>query len=367
MKIGIIALLQNLDPAYSVATVVLSHIRMLKKQGHTPVLLTSSDSSITEDRAGCEVRSVIPVWKLYDYPQVSDIREEDRPRVEEVKNAILENTKDCLILVEHDCIMQGWFAIHGLAMNYIPNIKHVIHSRVGGQPIKKLPDNHKVLVLNAECIRETESAYNIPGRVTAIPNPMDICEYFEMDELTKTWVRNWNLLDFDYIFTYPFSATRRDAKGFDFFALFTKYMNNRGYKTAGIFLMAHGNEMPPVNWDTCHFSNLMYPDHNMGVSRKVVRDFFLLSDGFIFPSKKELSPLVHLEAGLAKNTVILNECLNIHGLSEDLSDLTNKNFELVMRTFLQKSEGLNEFRRIRKGFNEQIIGKRLCDWLLEAA
>ncbi len=364
-KVGIIALLQSLDPAYSVATVVLSHVRMLKKQGFVPVLLTSEDSSITDEEVGCEVRAVIPVWQLFDYTETGNIRVEDRPRIDDVRNVIERSTKDCDILIEHDCIMQGWFAIHGLALNYIPNVRHVIHSRVNHQPIKKIPETHRVLVLNRNEIIPTEKAYQAEGRVTAIPNAMDICDYHGMEPLTREWIEKWKLHEYDYIFTYPFSATRKDAKGFDWFALFTKYMNDMGNKTAGVFLMAHGDKLPPISWDFCHFSNHMFPEHRMGVSRKIVRDFMLYSDGFLFPSVSELSPIVHLEAAASKNCVILNNILHIDhdSYNEDMQNLTNAHFELVRRRFLEGSRMLNEFRRVRRYMNENEIGKRLCDWL----
>ena len=365
MKIGIFALLQNIDPAYSVATVVQSHIRIIKKYGHEPVLLTSTDSSVTsEEVSGAEVRKVIPVWRLRDYARNEPLTEEDMPRVKEVLMAISPHIQDLDRLIDHDCCLQGWFKVHGDALNLLPNVCHVIHSVPGTQPVASLGEGHRLLVLNENQVEKAKQAYDTQA-VTAISNPLDIREYLNFGPITRRFIEDWNLLSYDYIFTYPLSATRWNAKGVPFLTEFTKYMSSNGYRVAVVLLLAHANAIGDVVLDFHHYSNASYPEHKNGVPREVVRDFMLLSDGFFLPSHSELSPLVHMEAALAKNIVYLNGSLNLTSKARkfNAADRFNWNFDALLRDFLESSKHLDEFRRVRKDMNEDVIGKRLIDWI----
>lgn len=369
MKIAILSLLQDIDPGYAVATVTLSHIRMLKEQGHEVLLLTSEDSILKEEDVGCEVRCELPVWQLHDYVSRETIKEDDNDKVTKIKE-VIEKYSD-YILIEHDFILQGWYYPHGLATTYFDDVWHVIHSKVSDStPVNKLPKSHKIIVLDESLIEATEKHYEASNRVFCIPNPVDILEFNAVEEETRRMVKEWDLLDYDYIFTYPFCATRWTAKGADFFAIFTKYMENQGLKVAGVFLMSHANEgFKKPNWDTCHFSNIMFKEYEFGVSKKVVRDFMWLSDGFLLPSHSETSSLVYKEAALAKNPVILNRLLKLNSKAPtaNLMRISDDNYELVLQQFLKESEHLEDFRFIRKNLNEKAVGKKLSNLLKQYA
>ena len=362
MRIGVISLLQNIDPAYSVATVTLSHLRMLKLHGHEPVLITGTDSSLEEKDIGCEIMKILPVWHWKDYRLGEDLIEEDEKHVEEVKLALAEHTSGMRLLA-HDMILQGWYRPYGEALMAADKVWHVIHSRVGGGHKFQLPEGHKIMVLNESLVEETRVWF---GRDTiCVPNAVDILEYNKCQELTRKWVKDWGLLDYDYIFTYPLSAPRWGAKGVDWLATFVKYMNIQGHKTALVLLLAHANTDQKFSFDTDHYSNVMYEEHKLGVSHDVVRDFMQISDGFLLPSVSETSSLVAQEAALSKNCVILNRILKLPykaGIA-DMRALNDLSFEFVLRQFLDESKHLNEFRRVRKEMNEYRIGKRLSEWL----
>lgn len=365
MKIAIVALLQNLDPAYSVATVVQSHIRMLKKAGHEPVLLTTTDSSIKpEDIGGVEVRAIIPVWKLRDYNCGEELTPEDKDNLKRVVAVLQKHLPEFDRVMEHDCILQGWFAVHGMALNHFEDVGHVIHSIPKNQYIPELGPWHRLLVLNENQIETAKLAYHTE-QVTALSNPLDIREFLGMSDITKRFIKDWNLLSYDYIITLPFSGTRWNAKGVPWLATFCKYMENHGKKVALVLLIAHANKLENLSFDKNHFSNAMYEEHKNGVPREVVRDFMLLSDGFFLPSSSELSPLVHMEAALAKNTVFLNGRLKVDSLAHTFNaDMQEWVYDVTMRDFMEKSKHLDEFRRVRKEMNEDAIGQKLCSWIL---
>lgn len=365
MKIAFVNVLYDIDPGYAVSTVLLSHIRMVKKQGYEPVLITTKDSKLTDKETGCEVRKVMPVLQLKDYYIGMPMDKEHTDLIPEIEKSIREATQDCARIVEHDLILQGWYAPYGEAIKRINNITHVIHSQPNNQYVQNIPDDHKILVLNQKLVEQAKAAYHTQN-VKVIENPVDIMEFLGFQDLTKQWINRWGLLDYDYIFTYPFCYTRWDTKGADWFAIFTKYMNNQGLKTAGVFLLSHANDCTR-NFDTCHFSNAMFEEHKFGVKREIVRDFMLLSDGFFLPSTAETSSLVYMEAALAKNPVILNRLLKLPANSKtaNLSETSNVMMETVLNLFLEESKPWSEFRRLRKSMNENIIGKKLCDLILE--
>jgi len=187
-----------------------------------------------------------------------------------------------------------------------------------------------------------------------------------MSAATKRFIQDWDLLSYDRIVTYPLSATRWGAKGVDFLDSFCHYMRNQGQNVALVLLLAHVDDPKKYTFGNGVFSNAMYPEHVSGVPREVVRDFMLLSDGFFLPSLSELSPLVHLEAALAKNPVFLNGGLKIdsYGATFNASERYNWNFDALMRDYLARSSHLDEFRRVRKHMNEDAIGKRLVSWVV---
>lgn len=368
MKIGIFALLQNLDPAYSVATVVKNQIKLISYFGHEPILITSADSSIkSEDVYGAEVRAVLPVWQFHDYTPDQELRDADVDHILEARKAIGEAIKDIDRLIEHDCILQGWFLPYGLALNHFDHVGHVIHSVPNNPSIKILNKTHRILVLNENLIEQTKRSYPDCSNITAISNHLDIRDYLGFHEATRRMIKDWKLLEYDYIFTYPLSATRWSSKGVPFLAEFTKYMWNQGYKVALVLLLGHARTLT-LSFDDCHLSNAMYDEYKDGVPREVVRDFMLLSDGFFFPSHSELSPLVHMEAALAKNPIYINRMLKLTTKAKtiDMTQQYNWNFELVLQDFLSTTKHLDEFRRVRKDMNQDVIGKRLIDWMTYA-
>lgn len=361
MKIAFINVLHDIDPAYSVGTVLLSHIRMAKKQGHEAVLITTEESKLTPEQVGCEVRKTMPIFQLKDYVRGMEMLPEHMAYADRIETAMRESVKDCDKVVEHDLILQGWYAPYGLAVARLGNVAHVIHSMPVNQYVTKLGEGDKVLVLNDKLVGQAKQAYGTEN-VGVVTNSVDICEFLGFGDLAKKWIREWKLLEYDYIFTYPLCATRWSSKGVDWLALFTKYMNDQGLKTALVLLLSHAPQDQKFTFDKDHFSNVMFDEWRSGVPRETVRDFMLLSDGFFLPSHAETSSLVYMEAALAKNPVFLNRLLNLPAKlpTANMMDSSNPFLEQTLNRFLEWSKPWDEFRRLRKEMNEEAIGKKLC-------
>src|SRR3989304_1632895 len=69
-KIGILSTFSNLDPAYSLVTVVLQQLQMLKRNGYQPILFGLTNF-MDQDKVpeGVELRAVVPQWVLEPYEQ----------------------------------------------------------------------------------------------------------------------------------------------------------------------------------------------------------------------------------------------------------------------------------------------------------
>lgn len=364
MKIAFINVLHDIDPAYSVSTVLLSHIRMVTKLGHEAVLVTTEESKLTNEEVGCEVRKTMPIGHLTDYMNGMTMEQRHVDMVDKIEAGMREGIKDCDKIVEHDLILQGWYAPYGLAVNRIGDVKHVIHSMPSNQYIRNIGPGDKILVMNEKLVEMTKQAYSTEN-VVVVHNSVDIQEFLGFEPTTREWVKKWGLLNYDFIFTYPLCATRWEHKGVDFLARFTKFMNRQGLKTALVLLLSHAPADQKFGFDTDVFSNVMFNDFRQGVNRKMVRDFMLLSDGFFLPSVAETSSLVYMEGCLAKNPVFLNRILNLPAkcptanMQRYTDDKSDALLEELLNRFMDYSKPWEEFRRLRKEMNEEAIGKKL--------
>lgn len=363
-KIGFLSIEHDIDPAYAVQSVLLTHIRMAKGQGHTPFLITTRTSTITDEQAGCEVRKVLPAFQLKDYLNGMTMEPEHVALVSEIELTMRVATEDCDHIVANDLVLQGWMAPYGVAVNRLGNVKHVIHSMPVNQYIRNLGKGDRLAVLNEKLVAQAKEAYGTEA-VDVIENAVDIGEFLGFQPITKQWIKEWKLDTMDYVFTYPLCVTRWDAKGVNWLALFTKYMNDQGLKAALVLLLSHVESDKTVKLDRMHFSNAMYPEWVAGVPKEVVRDFQLYSDGFMLPSTAETSSLVAMEAMLAKNTVFLNRVLKLPYECEtaNMLDSSNASMECTLARFLEASKHLDDFRNLRKTKNYGYVGKKLCDWI----
>jgi hypothetical protein len=321
---------------------------------------------ITDEQAGCEVRKVLPVFQLKDYMNGMKLNAEHEGVIPSIEISMRKATEDCDFIVANDLVVQGWYAPFGVAVCQIGNVKHIIHSMPVNQFIRKLGEGDRLAVLNDKLVDQAKSAYSTDA-VDVIENACDIGEFLGFDDVTKKWIKEWKLDQYDYIFTYPLCVTRWDAKGVNWLALFTKYMNDQGLKTALVLLLSHVDADRKFTFDKCHFSNAMFPEWKAGVPKNIVRDFQLYSDGFMLPSTAETSSLVYMEATLAKNCVFLNRTLRLPADCEtaNMLDSSNASLENTLSRFLKESKHLDEFRKLRKTKTYDAVGKRLCKFICQ--
>jgi hypothetical protein len=338
MKVGIFTTFTDLNPEYSLVTVVLQQLEMLKKYGYNPILFVLSNFH-GEIPEGVEIRKVIPQLILEPYGK-GDLSkfEED---VEKAKNAMEENMQDIDVCLTHDIIFINSYLPYNEALRRAIDGKlshigwlHWMHSApsirptMDGSPydnLYTLPKNSKLVYMNyTDVVRAAEMYGTWPKEVRTIFNPMDIRLLHKFHPLTNELIEQYDLLSADVIDIYPLSSTRMDESGKQLSKVvkIMGYIKKQGNSIRLVVPNAHANAQREK--DTIErmyklaFENgierreLIFtslhdiPKWEHGVPHDVIRDLFLISNVFIFPSVSENCPLVLLEAMAGKNLLILN-------------------------------------------------------------
>lgn len=339
IKIGILTTFQNLSPEYSLAGVVRQQLQMLLKYGYEPVLFVLTifkDDSVPE---GVEVRKVIPQLVLEPYGQGNaDNLEAD---VEKVLPAFEENMADIDVMLTHDIIFINSYLPYNVALRRgidgkLSHIKwlHWMHSAPSFRNLDNsvwdnlvtLPKNSRLIYMNyTDVIRAAEMYHVLPKDVRTVFNPMDIRELYNFSPLTKEIIDTNDLMNPEFICVYPLSSTRMDENGKQLSKVIRiiSELKKKGKTVALVVPNAHANaqrekdkieEMYKLAYSyglerrELVFTSLHdVPNHEHGVPHEVVRDLFLLSNLFIFPTVSENCPLVLLEAMAGKNILVLNQ------------------------------------------------------------
>jgi glycosyltransferase involved in cell wall biosynthesis len=343
MKIGIATTFSDLRPTYSLATVVKDQLKALLKHGYTPVLLTlpSFDDEVP---AGVEVRKVVPQIILEPYAgRDPEKLNEDQVAedVERVFNFFVEHCADLDVIITHDWMLVDTYAPYAAAIqmankSVILRRKkwfHWIHSHPGlyeeypypWSAQSKIPVGHKIVYLNnTDVVSVFERFQGKLDDVRVVHNPTDPRSFFNLHPLTHYMIDALDLLNSDIMQTYPVSTPRMiDGKQVHkVIALFAK-LKAEGHRVKLVVCNAHANAdkdkeliKQMVDYATSvglsdkeviFTSLLQAPAWEQGVPHEVVRDLFLLSNLFFFPTVSENAPLILLEAAAAKNLLVLNE------------------------------------------------------------
>lgn len=340
IKIGIFTTFGDMNPSFSLCGVVSQQLKALVKHGYTPVLFVldffKDFDSVPE---GVEVRNIIPQLILEPYSQ-GDLSNLDSD-VEKAKKAIEENMKDIDVCLTHDIIFINSYLPYNIAMRKaisdgLSHIKwlHWMHSgpsfaNLDGSVwdnLHTLPDNSKIVYMNyTDAIRAAEHFHTLPKNVRTIFNPMDIRELHNFSPITKKLIDEYDLMNPEFLFVYALSTTRMDNGGKQLSKVIKTvgFLKQKGFSVALVVPNAHANadrEKQAIErmYELAHryglerrevvFTSLFdVPNYESGVPHEVVRDLYLLSNVFVFPSVSENCPLVLLEAMASKNILVLNE------------------------------------------------------------
>jgi|SRR3990167_528725 len=340
LRIGILTTFGNFDSAFSLCGVVKQQLVALLKYGYSPVLFVldffKDDALVPE---GVEIRRILPQLILEPYSK-GDLKNLDSD-VDKAKKAMEENMKDIDVCLTHDIIFINSYLPYNVAMRKaiegeLSHIRwlHWMHSGPSFADLDgsvwdnlyTLPPNSNLVYMNyTDAIRAAEMYHTLPKNVRTIFNPMDIRELHSFNPITKQLIDEHDLMSPEFLCVYALSTTRMDQSGKQLSKVI-KIMGSlkkKGFSVALVVPNAHANAQKEKDaieqmYELAYkyglerrelvFTSLFHvPDYESGVPHEVVRDLYLLSNIFIFPSVSENCPLVLLEAMASKNILILNE------------------------------------------------------------
>jgi hypothetical protein len=339
LKIGILTTFGDLNSSFSLCGVVRQQLIALVKHGYSPVLFVldffKDDDLVPE---GVEIRKILPQLILEPYGK-GDLKNLDAD-VAKAQKAMEDNMQDIDVMLTHDIIFINSYLPYNIAMRNaiktkLQNVRwlHWMHSgpsfaNLDGSVwdnLYTLPDNSKIVYMNyTDAIRAAEMYHTLPKNVRTIFNPMDIRELHNFSPITKEIIDKNDLMSPEFLCVYALSTTRMDGGGKQLSKVI-KIMGSlkqKGFSVALVVPNAHANaEHEKQEIERMYgiayqyglerrelvFTSLHDPKYEQGVPHEVVRDLYLLSNIFIFPSVSENCPLVLLEAMASKNILVLNE------------------------------------------------------------
>lgn len=419
MRCGILTTFSNFNSEYSLTTVVLSQLRMLLKNGYSPVLFVlnifKDDDKVPE---GIEIRKIVPQLLLEPYGQHNlDSLDSD---VEKARKAFEDNMQDIDVMLCHDIIFINSYLPYNIALRQaidtsLGNVKwlHWMHSGPSFATLDgsvwdnlyTLPKNSRLIYMNyTDQIRAAEMYHTLPSNVRTVFNPMDIRDLYEFHPLTKELCDYYDLMSPDILVSYPLSSTRMDTAGKQLSKTIriVAEIKKRGKSVRLIVPNAHANGQKEKDkieemYRLAHehglerreliFTSLYdVPKYEGGVPHEVVRDLFTLSNIFIFPSYSENCPLVLLEAMAGGNVLILNQdfpAFKDFGGKDALyfrfsstvapspefpngEDNYYRDVAILALNELEQNKAIKAQTRLRKEFNEDYIwGNQLEPAILE--
>lgn len=420
MNTGLLTTFSNFDSAYSLCGVVNQQLIGLVKHGMNPVLFVLEGFKDDEKvPSGVEIRKIVPRLLLEPYSAGNlDNLEAD---VEKCRIAFEENMKDIDVCLTHDIIFINSYLPYNLAMRQgiegqLSSVRwlHWMHSgpsyaTLDGSVwdnLHTLPKNSKLIYMNyTDTIRAAEHFHVLPKDVRTVFNPMDIRELYNFSQLTKDIVEANDLMSPDFLCIYPLSTTRMDTAGKQLSKVvhIMAELKRRGKTVALVVPNAHANadrekqaieDMYKYAYSVglerreLIFTSLHdVPNHEHGVPHNVVKDLFLLSNLFIFPSVSENCPLVLLEAMAGKNILVLNGSFppmrdfgkedalyfgfgSLVEKDRDFPDGENKYYQdiaLLIESEFNQNKAIRAQTRLRREFNlDYIMNRQLLPAILEA-
>lgn len=419
IRVCIATTFSDLQPSYSLVTVVLNQLHALLRFGYKPVLLVlpgfHDDDKVPQ---GVEVRKVVPQIILEPYAgrNLSKITQEKVIKdVEEVAVALLDNCADCDVVITHDWLLVDTYAPYAAAMHLLEgeeslkNVKwfHWIHSHPGkyeSYPYPwneqfAIPKGHKVVYLNnTDLVSVFERYQGTIDDVAVVHNPVDPRSFFQFKGLAEKIVNDTGVLDADVVQVYPVSTPRMvENKQIDKVILLFSKFKKLGKKVRLIVCNAHANaqnEKDSISrmldyakkcglddGDVVFTSLIDAPAWESGVPHDVVRDLFLLSNLFVFPTTSENCPLILLEAAATKNLLVLNDdflplreffggdalyfkfgSLRISTTYSD-KDIYFEDMAKIILAELKRHRALSSFATLKQKFNYDYIFKNQMELL----
>jgi len=354
-KIAILTNFMDFIPGYSLTGIVKDQVIMLLRQGHKVNLFVNdqynwksgvpvSEEEITKfggDPANYEMIAKVPFQKLTDYKSIVNLTPEDKGIIDATKNMLVAELHDTDFVFTHDFVFTGWFMIYGqgcrLASPKLPNVKgwyHWIHSMPSAMSdwwmIKQYGPNHKLVYPNyTDRIQVAEQYRGVADDVRIIPHIKDIRTWFDFHPDTCRFIDKYpKVLSADVVQLLPASVDRLESKRVKEVCKIVKGIKDQGRSVCLVIAnqWATGRQQKEdvdkyrlaavrdglIDQEELIFtSDFESPKFDVGIPQRMIRELFLCSNLFIFPTREESFGLVVPEAALSGCFLVLNRSLQM--------------------------------------------------------
>jgi len=361
MKIAIITTFTGFSSQYSLTGIVKDRAKMLMRYGHDVHLFVSERYNGEEFEQGIVLEKKVPFTHLADYRSLEQLNGKDNTYKPEkgadspaehtrIKNIfavmLREELVDYDIVITEDIVFQGWnlpFAVGVMeASKDLPNLRwlHCIHSIPSGLKdfwnISLYGKKHKLIYPNAtDRIVVAEQFRGVVDDVRVIPHIKDIRTFMDFDPETCEFIDTFPaIMQADILQLYPCSADRLEAKHLRevimIFSQFKKFGKKAclivasqwatvqrhvdtiaGYKKYAVELgLDIGTDL--IFTTDYKLNAKGFGKFGVGIPKVMIRELFMLSNLFIFPTKEETFGLVLPEACLAGGVLpVINTSLTM--------------------------------------------------------
>lgn len=338
MKIAILTNMMDFNPGYSLTGIVYDQTIMLHRYGHDVHLFTNVQFNPSGlDFSHVTVHNKIPFAHLKDYNTKNDLTGEHDETVQETTKMLVNELADFDIVFTHDFIFVGWFLPYGLAcilaakqlrckwMHWIHSVPSVMRDWWN---IKEWGEGHKLVFPNrTDQIRVAEQYRGEVSDVRVIPHIKDLRTWADFGEESKRLIDMMPAVMSSHIMqVLPAGSDRLSAKGVEQVISIFGHIKKFGFKVCLLIAnqWATGRQRkeciepyetlaknmglePGVDFA---FTSDLHKDWANGLNKRMLRELFMCSNLFVFPTREESFGLVVPEASLTSGCLmVLNKSL----------------------------------------------------------
>jgi hypothetical protein len=344
MNIAILTTFGEFTPGYSLTGIVKDQANMLASYGHKVYLYVSEKyhgETFSDDVTLCKE---IPFAHLKDYHSRGELTEDHKKTVTQTSDMIIRTFRERNIQIAftHDFIFTGWFLPYGqgcrLASPSLPGVGwlHWIHSipsiKSDWWLIGEYGKNHKIVYPNwTDRTRVAEQYRGMDDHVRIIPHIKDLRSFFDFSPETVRFIKTYPaVMQADIVDILPASVDRLSSKRVDKVILIMGEMKAMGKSVClvvcnqwatgrkqkedtDVYRKIATEQAGLVSGKEMIFtSDFETPKFDVGIPMKMIRELFLCSNLFIFPTREESFGLVVPEACLAGGCLpVLNRSLTM--------------------------------------------------------
>ena len=354
-KIAILTTFQEFNPGFSLSGIVQDQSRMLLSYGHEVHIFVSDQFDSKKypalpegdfERYGLpkdkfKVVPEIPFTHLIDYRTVNDLTADHKMTVNVTSERLIKELASFDYVFTHDFIFTGWNLPYALGIRkagHDEKLKHLrwfdwIHSMPSSMfdwwNIRAYGPRHRIIFPNkTESTAVAEQFRGLPNNVRVIPHIKDPRSWWEFDQSTCEFLKEYpEIMDSQVMQVYPASSDRLTAKRLE---VVLKIFSEIKKRKLNVFLVianqwATGTQ-PRENIDhymkvasrnglkiseDFTFTSSWKPETENGIPKRMVRELFLLSNLFVYPTREESFGLIAPEAGLSGVLMVNNKSLDM--------------------------------------------------------